>query len=457
VKTLLVDARGLAVSTQDRDALDRYEAALEQFHSGRGDALAAIESVLVGAPDFVAAQCLRAAAWVSGGERPCGRALREAIGTIDRAVDRANERERRHLTAARAWLSGDATLALARYGAIVNDFPLDSVALQLAHTLDFRLGRRESLRDRVLFVLPHWDASLPGYGTLLGLLAFGYEENGDYARAHATALDALAVDPRNASAMHAVAHVLEMRGQAHEGIAWMESTRGVWEENASYAVHMAWHLALFHVDLDEAGAALAVYDRLIGPGASRSTKALVDASALLWRLALRGHRESARWRALARAWQNKRLRGERAFNLVHAVITLASAGELGPARRAATLLAEDAATRRSNTAEDLALAVPLSHGLLAFVDEDYVHALGTLKAVRTSAQRCGGSVAQCDLIHLTLVEAALRAELAHLARALAVERAASRPDSSLSRWLLERAEAIDPAPLLFGIAVTIRS
>jgi tetratricopeptide (TPR) repeat protein len=418
VNTLLLDARGLAVSTQDRTALDRYEAALEQFHSGRGDPLAAIEAVLAGAPEFVAAHCLRAAAWVSGGERPHGRALREAVSTIDRIIDRANERERHHLAAARAWLSGDATLALARYGAIVNDFPLDSVALQLAHTLDFRLGRRESLRDRLLFVLPHWNASLPAYGTMLGLLAFGYEENSDYARAHATALDALAVDPRNASAMHAVAHVLEMRGQAREGIGWMESTRGVWEENSSYAVHMAWHLALFHLDLDHSGDALAVYDHLIGPRASRNTKSLVDASALLWRLALRGHRDSARWHALARAWQKKRLRGQRAFDLIHAVMALASAGELGYARRAATLLAEDAATRHSNTAEDLALAVPLSRGLLAFVEGDYVHALGTLKAVRTSSERCGGSLAQCDLIHLTLVEAAQRAEKANLARAV---------------------------------------
>jgi hypothetical protein len=419
VKTLLQDARELAVSTQNRDALDRYEAAVERFLSGRGDALTAIESVLADAPDFAAAQCLRAAAWVSSGERPHERALREAIATIDRAGGRANERERRHLAAARAWLSGDATLALARYGAIVSDFPRDAVALQVAHILDFRLGRRESLRDRLLFVLPHWHAGLPGYGTVLGLLAFGHGENGDYARAHATALQALAVDPHNAPAMHAVAHVFEMRGLVHEGIAWMESTRGIWEENAAYARHMAWHLALFQIELDRVGDAFAVYDLLIGPSASRSTKALVDASALLWRLALRGHRNCARWRALAQAWGETRLRGQRAFNLVHAVIALASAGELGPARRAATLLAEDVATRRSNTAEDLALGIRLSHGLLAFVEQDYARALEALRAVRASAQRCGGSVAQCDLIRLTLVEAALRAEQARLARPLA--------------------------------------
>jgi hypothetical protein len=401
--------------------------------------------LLADAPDFVAAHCLRAAVWVAGGDRPQGRALRTAIDTIDRIGDRANERERRHLAAARAWMSGDVALSLARYAALVSDFPRDSLALHLAHTLDFRLGRRDSLRDRPLFALAHWDASLPGYGTVLGLLAFGFEETGDYARAQATALRALAVDPHNTSAMHAITHVLEMQGRALEGIAWMEATRGVWEANASYAVHMAWHLALFHLDLDRGADALAIYDRLIGPGASRSTMALVDASALLWRIALRGADDSARWRAAARAWRKKRLQGQRAFNLVHAVIALASAGELGSARRAASLLAEDASTRRANTADDLALGVRLAQGLLAFVDGDYAGALDALNAVRASAQDCGGSVAQCDLIHLTLVEAALRSERAQLAQALAAERTARRPDSALNRWLLERAVAIDPA------------
>jgi len=59
--------------------------------------------------------------------------------------------------------------------------------------------------------------------------------------------------------------------------------------------------------------------------------------------------------------------------------------------------------------------------------------------VRALAYRCGGSIAQCDLIHLTLIEAALRAQKARLAQALAAERVALKPASPLNRRLSARA------------------
>jgi len=46
----------------------------------------------------------------------------------------------------------------------------------------------------------------------------------------------------------------------------------------------------------------------------------------------------------------------------------------------------------------------------------YRHA-GETHASQLCAHRCGGSLAQCDVIHLTLTEAALRARQARLAHA----------------------------------------
>jgi hypothetical protein len=48
-------------------------------------------------------------------------------------------------------------------------------------------------------------------------------------------------------------------------------------------------------------------------------------------------------------------------------------------------------------------------------------------------------VAQCDLIHLTLLEAALRGQHTQLAQTLAHERAVRKPASGLNRWLKTRA------------------
>jgi hypothetical protein len=65
--------------------------------------------------------------------------------------------------------------------------------------------------------------------------------------------------------------------------------------------------------------------------------------------------------------------------------------------------------------------------------------------VRHIAHRCGGSLAQCDLIHLTFTEAALRTRNARLAGALVAERAAQKPASRLNRLLKQRLRMILPA------------
>lgn len=46
-------------------------------------------------------------------------------------------------------------------------------------------------------------------------------------------------------------------------------------------IHHAWHLALFHLDLDARDTAVAIYDEMLALSPASSTAALVDASALL--------------------------------------------------------------------------------------------------------------------------------------------------------------------------------
>jgi len=84
-----------------------------------------------------------------------------------------------------------------------------------------------------------------------------------------------------------------------------------------------------------------------------------------------------------------------------------------------------------------ALASPFCEALLAFTRKDYAACVDWLTCVRHIAHRCGGSLAQCDLIHLTFTEAALRARKSRLARALVAERAAKKPASRLN-WLLRQ-------------------
>jgi len=61
--------------------------------------------------------------------------------------------------------------------------------------------------------------------------------------------------------------------------------------------------------------------------------------------------------------------------------------------------------------------------------------------VRPIAQRFGGSHAQRDIVHLTLIEAALRDGQSGLARALAAERTALKPASPFNWSLTARSLA----------------
>jgi hypothetical protein len=436
----LHDARGLPITATDPTALALFETALASVHSAQGASAELVEAALARDPRLVIAHCLQAAKLVLGGGPLPNAALSATLRVLDDLAPGANERERRHAAAARAWLDGDAELALERYGAIVIDYPRDGLALQVAHALDFRLGHREMLRDRIAEVLPHWDAGVPGYGYVLGMYAFGLEENGDYVRAERIARESLRLEPENANAIHVIAHVMEMQGRAAEGIAWLESTRAIWAGSVGYAVHISWHLALFHIDLDATSAAIKLYMDALAPCPSSPTNALVDATALLWRLELCGVDVRGRWRELAHHWSLRPLAGERAFTLAHALRSFSAAGEERLAVRVAELLRRDPATRAANTAQDLALAIPLVEGLQAYGHGDYAAAVERMTAVRLLAYRCGGSIAQCDLIHLTLIEAALRARKARLAQALTAERVARKPDSPLNRWLCARAQ-----------------
>jgi hypothetical protein len=109
------------------------------------------------------------------------------------------------------------------------------------------------------------------------------------------------------------------------------------------------------------------------------------------------------------------------------------------------LAALPTAAARSPARPEETLARPFCAALLAFARGDYVGSVERLTQVRDLANRCGGSAAQCDVIHLTFTEAALRAQNTRLARALVSERAAQKPDSQLNLRLARRIRTMESA------------
>jgi hypothetical protein len=78
------------------------------------------------------------------------------------------------------------------------------------------------------------------------------------------------------------------------------------------------------------------------------------------------------------------------------------------------------------------VGLPVCEALLAFERGDYDKVLALLYPIRRRVYRCGGSNAQRDVIHQTLLEAAVRGSRQDEARCLSSERQAIRPDSPLA-------------------------
>ena len=124
---------------------------------------------------------------------------------------------------------------------------------------------------------------------------------------------------------------MEMQGRQRDGIAWMRGNTEAWSRDSFFAVHNWWHLALYHLDLGEIDEVLALFDGPIYGARSRVILDMIDASAMLWRLHLRGIDVGDRWNAVADAWEPVKDAGNYAFNDAHAMMAFVGAGrrELG--------------------------------------------------------------------------------------------------------------------------------
>ncbi len=279
------------------------------------------------------------------------------------------------------------------------------------------------------------DNGAPGYNYVLGMYAFGLEETGPVFARRGHWSPGIGDQSVDAWGVHAVTHVMEMQGRIREGIDFLTSREHDWADNNGLAFHNWWHLALFHLDAGNAAQVLDLFDRRIRPAPSQVPLEMVDASAMLWRLQLRGIDVGDRWKALASCWEPFVEHAYYAFNDVHAVMAFVGAGASDLAQRAIAAMEQKVPGLDTNAMMTRDVGLPLAQALVSFADGNYSDVVSRLQPIRTIANRFGGSHAQRDLIHLTLVESALRSDQFRLARALIAERTQLKP-SSPSNWQL---------------------
>ena len=406
-------------------SVDHFETACHQLRCYVGDPAAAAQAALRASPGMTMGHVLMAWLHLLGTESLALPAARKALAAA-RALP-ANEREAAHCQAIEHVVAGRWHAA----GLVLEDlsirYPRDALALQAGHSIDFFVGDSRMLRDRIARAIGRWRPDMPGYHAVLGMYAFGLEETGAYARAEAVGRRAVELQPQDGWAWHAVAHVLEMQGRRREGVAWLGEHRATWSEGSFFATHNWWHLALFHLGLDQVGEALALLDRQLLAPASPLVLNMIDASAMLWRLQLRGVDVGARWQALAERWAPQAEAGNYAFNDMHAMMAFVQAGRSEDVAR--LLAAQDAAWAAPSDNADFLKDVghAATRAVQAFGEQRYGDAVRLLRPLRSGAHRFGGSHAQRDLIDQTLIEAAERGGEHDLADALRRERAMPMP------------------------------
>jgi tetratricopeptide (TPR) repeat protein len=438
------DQHGLAISAAP-EAAELYDRAVDRLLRFHPDLIALATRLAEEHGDVAMGNAFVAYLHLSStarGDVDGARAAWEAMTTTP-----MGPREQAHHDAIGAWIRGDWHGASRILDDLLERWPADLLALMNGHMLDFFVGDAANLRDRPGRSLTAVDPAHPHAAFVRGMQAFGLEESGHYGAAEDAGLAAIAVNPDDVWAIHAVTHTYEMRGDVATGVEFLTNREQDWGSGNLFTVHNWWHLALFHLELGDPSAALAIYDREVHNEASDSIALqLIDAAAMLWRLHLDGVDTGTRFAALADAWSTADdARRWYAFNDVHATLAYVGAGRLGDAERLVERMtryvngeARETAANRSNVAMTDEIGLPASRALLAHGQGNWSEVVAQLAPIRRRFHQFGGSHAQRDVLQRTLLDAALRDGRFDLARGLIAERLAVRPSSAYAARQHER-------------------
>jgi tetratricopeptide (TPR) repeat protein len=435
------DAQGHHLSGATPASVTKYDQAVRAFNLVHGDSIGLFQAAREAAPDFAMAHLGKA--WVFAVANDPG-LLTQAKALVDSVRSlRLNEREQAHLAALSHLVQGARRAAVAVIDRHLMHYPFDLVAHQGAALVDGFLGRFHWVRDRSARALPLWSKDRSGYGTMLAFHGFGLEEAGDYTRAEDESREAAELEPLSFWPHHTVAHVMEMTGRPEDGLGWMVAREALWSTPGHLnQVHIWWHKALFHLELGQYDAALALYDGPLRATQRPVALSLTNASALLWRLDTLGCDIGERWRDLASLWEGHADGKCLVFADIHAAMAELRSGQEALVERRLTAMRETACSDVEAAGLYRTVGIPVVEALSAFHRGAYDQAVTLLLQTRFDLWQIGGSHAQRDVVDWTLAEAAVRAGQRDVALSLAHERLATRPRSAPNRRFLRCAEDV---------------
>jgi hypothetical protein len=376
--------------------------ALDHLLRAVGDPLADLRAIGPGHPEFARAQTIRAGAGVLA-KSP------DSFPTIARAIRiggaAPSPRKRAHLAAAEAWLAGDPLAAAEGYASILGNWPRDLLALRLAQSSYFFLGRHDQLCAVIDAVMPTWPRGERDFQFVLAMASFAHAENGDAEQAEALGRQALSRHPACPMGVHAVAHAIAESGRPRDGARWMRRQVAHWAGDSRMRTHNAWHLAMFDADEGDLDSAVNILDEWLLPASERSALDACDATGLLWRLAIDGIDDEGRWLRISDAFERTLVPGFWPFVDLHAALAHLAAGRQARLQRLARAIERCAEGTDYAAARARSITFPALRALCAWAqcrDAEAAALLGDLQPLASA----GGSRVQLKIFESIGHEAA---------------------------------------------------
>lgn len=308
-----------------------------------------------------------------------------------------NHREQIHSAVLSAWFEGDSHKAIRLLEQILDQYPLDILALKIAHHLHFYSGNAGQMRDSIARVLNHYHPEHPFYSFVLGMHSFGLEESGDYRQAEKLGRLAIDLNPQDQWAAHSVAHVMQMESRFSDGMAWTSALLPTWQDSNNFVFHIHWHQALFQLGQSNLDAALSIYDEyLVAPLKDDFYLDVCNAASLLWRIEMMGGDVGDRWLALQQ-YSPRTADDELIFCTLHYLMAPARLGDLTGIDQALVQL--DRWKQQDTTQGHIVAEIgePLAHAICDLGAGRYAQAANQISVLAPDLYKIGGSHAQRHL------------------------------------------------------------
>lgn len=404
------DLSGYTISVATDDVRIGWNEALEAVLAHDATAAERLAKTLMADPDFALAHAVNGMMLLALARADLVPVAADCLKKARLAMSNrcTTRREGMFVRALEQWLLESPRRAAVLLEEGIADYPLDVLAIKLAHMLRFMLGDQAQMLTVLQRAAPEFGRSHPLAGFVYGCLAFALEEQGNYAEAEYAGRKAVELAPRDVWGRHAVAHVLEMTGRADDGLNWL-ADRGQWAHANNFRLHLTWHQALFKLERGECAEASALYDQQMSAECSDDYRDIASCASLLARLEYAGVDVGKRWEEVADRAERRAKDRRLVFADLHYILALLGADRVGSAETIARTLIDDSFAHSSDERRIAARGGGVAAcGLLAFHDGDYAEAAKLFSVARSALVEIGGSNAQRDLFDQVFIESLIR-------------------------------------------------